>query len=257
MSTGLSPVRVGLADQVVDLLIQAIARGDYPPDSQLPPEADIAERCQVSRLTLREAIKSLRAKGVVRVEQGRGTFVNPRSQWSALDPALLSARLADPAGTGDLARQLTEARRIVEVGVAELAAERRSDADLAMLEAALERMRQAHEADDANEFTTADIDFHDAIIQAAGNEVLGALFEPIEALVRMVRFETSTVVETRANGLALHAAVAAAVRSGSPEAARQAMLQHFSHTELTLQHAMHHMLTEPTPNGTGRSRRKR
>lgn len=235
MPLALSPVRLGLADQVVEMLITAVARGDYPPDSQLPPESELAERCEVSRLTLREAITSLRGKGVVRVEQGRGTFVNPQTMWSPLDPALLSARLTGKGATGDLARSLTEARRLVEVGVAELAASRRSSADIHALRAAFERMNRAHLEDDADAFTVADIDFHDAVIEAAGNEVVNALYQPIEALLRMVRYETSSVVQSREAGLLLHAAIADAVASGSPEEARLAMLEHFRHTEEILE----------------------
>ena len=118
---------------VVDHLVDAIARGDHPPGSRLPPEDKLSELAAVSRLTVREAIRVLRIKGVVRVEQGRGTFVNPTSRWAPLDPALLAARTASPGDAGDVARKLTEARRMVEIGAAELAAERRSIADLRAL----------------------------------------------------------------------------------------------------------------------------
>src|SRR6266511_3092812 len=104
------PVRRGLADQLVEHLITAILRGDHPPDSQLPPEGRLAELFDVSRLTVREAVKALRSKGVVRIEQGRGTFVNPPSHWSPLDPDLLMARAATAEGTRELAMKLTEAR---------------------------------------------------------------------------------------------------------------------------------------------------
>src|SRR6266508_3324163 len=124
MSSYPAPVRRGLADQLVEHLVAAILRGDHPPDSRLPPEDRLAELFTVSRLTIREAVKELRHKGVVRVEQGRGTFVNPSSRWSPLDPVLLLARASSAEGTRDLAVKLTEARRLVEVGVAGVAAGR-------------------------------------------------------------------------------------------------------------------------------------
>src|SRR2546430_17275370 len=113
-----APVRSGLADHLVEHVVAAILRGDHPPDSRLPPEDRLAELFKVSRLTVREAVKALRGKGVVRVEQGRGTFVNQPDRWSPLDPDLLMARVGSAEGTRDLAVKLTEARRLVEVGVA-------------------------------------------------------------------------------------------------------------------------------------------
>src|ERR1051326_4248111 len=106
MNTYPAPVRRGLADQLVEHLVAAILRGDHPPDSRLPPEDRLAELFKVSRLTVREAVKELRHKGVVRVEQGRGTFVNPATRWTQLDPALLMARGGSAECTGDLAVKL-------------------------------------------------------------------------------------------------------------------------------------------------------
>jgi DNA-binding FadR family transcriptional regulator len=238
MPRGLAPVRLLLADQVAEHILGAIARGDYAPDSQLAPEADLAESCGVSRLTLREAIKALREKGVVRVEPGRGTFVNPMSMWPPLNPTLLSARLAESTGGIDLAFQLTEARRAVEMGVVELAAARRDEADLDLLGRKLSLMRDRHEKDDADGFAAADIDFHNAVISAAGNVFLGALFEPIAVLIRQVQHRTSAVVEAREIGLGLHVAIFDAIADANPDQAKTAMIQHFRHTDMTVKRAL-------------------
>src|SRR3954453_12403902 len=176
------PVRVTLADQVVQNLVEAIARGDHPPNSRLPPEDKLSELADVSRLTVREAIKVLRHKGVVRVEQGRGTFVNPPSRWAPLDPALLAARTATVHDAGELAVKLKEARRLVEAGVAELAAERRSPAYLLARERTLAEMGAA--IDDVEAFAEADIAFHEALMTAGDNSFVAALFEPIAMLLR-------------------------------------------------------------------------
>ena len=154
----------------------AILRGDHPPDSRLPPEDRLAELFKVSRLTVREAVQELRHKGVVRVEQGRGTFVNPAPRWSPLDPVLLMARAGSAEGTEDLAVKLTEARRLVEVGVSGLAAQRRTEQDLVELGRALDRMQEASDRDDVDGFTTADLEFHQAVMAAAGNPFITALW---------------------------------------------------------------------------------
>jgi GntR family transcriptional regulator, transcriptional repressor for pyruvate dehydrogenase complex len=228
------PVRRGLADHVVEHLVAAIARGDHPPDSQLPPEGRLAELFEVSRLTVREAVKTLRNKGVVRVEQGRGTFVNQPAMWSPLDPDLLMARAATVDGTRDLAAKLTEARRLVEVGVAGLAANRRSDNDLGALKRSLERMRRCSDRDDADGFNEADLEFHDVIIAAAGNPFITALFAPLVDLLFEVRRAAYGSRDAREVAVAAHGRILDAIAAGSADEASAAMDTHMHETALRL-----------------------
>src|SRR2546421_2953243 len=182
-----APVRRGLADQLVEHLVAAILRGDHAPDSQLPPEDKLAEAFRVSRLTVREAVQALRHKGGLRVEPGRGPLVNQPSRWSPLDPDLLMARASSTEGTRDLAVKLTEARRLVEVGVAGIAAQRRTPHDIDELRGALDRMRRTSDRDDVDGFTEADLEFHGLVMAAAANPFITALFEPLVDLLFEVR----------------------------------------------------------------------
>jgi len=225
-----APVRRGLADQLVEHLVAAILRGDHAPDSQLPPEDKLAEAFRVSRLTVREAVKALRHKGVLRVEQGRGTFVNQPSRWSPLDPDLLMARASSTEGTRDLAVKLTEARRLVEVGVAGIAAERRTPQDVEELRRALERMRRTSDRDDVDGFTEADLEFHELVMTAAGNPFITALFEPLVDLLFEVRRAASGYRPGRETAIEAHTRVLEAIEAGSPEAARAAMAVHMHQT---------------------------
>jgi DNA-binding FadR family transcriptional regulator len=230
MNTYPAPVRRGLADQLVEHLVAAILHGDHPPDSRLPPEDRLAELFKVSRLTVREAVKELRHKGVVRVEQGRGTFVNPSSRWSPLDPALLMARASSAEGTRDLAVKLTEARRLVEVGVAGVAAGRRTAQDVTELRRCLDRMRETSAKDDVDGFTAADIEFHQAVMAAADNPFITALFEPLVDLLFEVRRAASGFKPGRETAIEAHTRVLDAIEAGSPEAAREAMSVHLHQT---------------------------
>jgi GntR family transcriptional regulator, transcriptional repressor for pyruvate dehydrogenase complex len=225
-----APVRRGLADQLVESLVAAILRGDHPPDSRLPPEDRLAELFKVSRLTVREAVKELRHKGVVRVEQGRGTFVNPATRWSPLDPALLMARAGSVEGAGDLAVKLTEARRMVEVGVSGLAAQRRTAQDLIDIKQALDRMQVTSDRDDVDGFTQADLEFHQAVMAAAANPFITALFEPLVDLLFEVRRAASGDRAGRETAIVAHTRVLEAIEAGSPEAARDAMGVHMHQT---------------------------
>jgi DNA-binding FadR family transcriptional regulator len=226
--TVLVTARLGLADHVAAELLAKVADGRYPPGSRLPPEAALAEEAEVSRLTLREAVRILRDKGVLSVEHGRGTFVNSPARWTALDPALLTSRAALEGDAGQSARQITETRRIVEVGAAELAAQRRGEPHLVHLRDCIEQMRQAHERGDLVEFSAADVDFHDGLMRAACNPFLTALLQPIKALVREVRLQTSWEPEMRAAAIAAHQVILEAVTAGDATAAARSMTEHLA-----------------------------
>ncbi|HEX6515717.1 MAG TPA: FadR/GntR family transcriptional regulator [Nocardioidaceae bacterium] len=221
-------VRAGLADQVVEYLLQDITEGVYPPGSQLPPEPVLAEQAGVSRLTLREAIKSLRQRGVVRVEQGRGTFVNETSQWLPFDPKLLVGLVRHDHG---VAMQLTEVRGIVEVGAAGLAAKRRKASDLAGMRDALERMKESQAAGDMVAFSHADIDFHLAVLNSVDNYFVPALLAPIDAGLREIRVQTSQERRMNERAIVMHGKIYDAIRKRSARAAADLMDRHLEETK--------------------------
>jgi DNA-binding FadR family transcriptional regulator len=220
-------VRTALAEQVAGHLLHDITEGFYPAGSRLPPEPVLAEQAGVSRLTLREAVKSLGRRGVVRVEQGRGTFVNPTSEWLPLDPQLLATLVRRDRG---LASQLTEVRRIVEVGAAALAARRRTADDLARMRVALEVAEVALKEADVAAFSAADLDFHQAMLGAVGNHFVPALLVPVDAALREIRLQTSRDVTAARRALIMHRRVFDAIRSRSSKAASDAMARHLDET---------------------------
>jgi len=225
------PARQGLPDQVASWLLAAVAGGEYPAGSRLPPEAELAARATVSRLTLREAVKVLRDKGVLQVEQGRGTFVKPPAQWSPLDAELLASRTALEAGSGGrLIQQLTEARRVIEAGIAGLAAQRRTPQDVDRLAEIIGRMQAAHDIADVPAFSLADSAFHEGVLLVADNPFLTALFEPIRTLVHQVRASTSLESDMRQKAILAHTAILEAVSAGHEDQAWQAASAHVGET---------------------------
>jgi len=223
--------RRALAEHLADELVNDILSGTYPPHAPLPSETELAERTGVSRLTVREAIKALAAKSVVRVEQGRGTFVNPSDRWSVLDPVLLIARSSQGEDRLALPRKLIEARRVVEVAVAELAAERRSALDLEHMETALAAMRAAAAANDTATFVAADIAFHQQVLDAAGNTFLASLFDPLSRILQLTRHQTSAHAPVREHAIEHHQRILDAVRRGTPTTAGRMMRDHMKQTE--------------------------
>jgi GntR family transcriptional repressor for pyruvate dehydrogenase complex len=224
--------RKSLADDLAEELLDQIIEGRYPPGSALPSELELAEQAAVSRLTVREAINTLRAKNVVRIQRGRGTYVNPPDRWTALESVLRAARSGGAADRSPgIPYRLLEARRIIEVSVAELAAARRSDDDLAAMEEALADMRTAAAAGDVDRFVTADIAFHQAVLDAAGNPFISVLFDPLGQLLVEARRQTSAHADIRTHAIEQHQHVLAAIRSRDPEQARWAMHGHLRQTE--------------------------
>jgi DNA-binding FadR family transcriptional regulator len=221
-----------LGEQVAADLLEQIVTAQFRPGEPLPTERELAERHNVSRLTLREAIGILRQKGIIEVRRGRGTFVRPTTEWSPLDPLVLGAQAGHAPGHRASMENLLEARRIVEVGVAELAAVRRRPSDLQSLAAALQLMRDA--GDEVDRFVGGDLDFHGALLHAARNPVIGALFAPVRALLQEDRRRTSAVAADRAGAIRCHQAIFDAVEAAEGAAAGQAMAEHLRQTEVAL-----------------------
>ncbi|MCT9083857.1 FadR/GntR family transcriptional regulator [Streptomyces fulvoviolaceus] len=218
---------MSLSEDLAERLLSAIIDGTYPPDAALPPEAELAEQASVSRLTVREAVKQLRAQNVVRVVRGRGTYVNPPDRWTALEPVV---RAASRSAHTSLSEQLIEARRLIENGATELAALRRTESDLAELREHLATMREAADEADTEKFVQADIDFHATVMRATANLFVPLLFEPFGPLLIEGRRETSAVPQIRINAIAHHEEVLAALESGNPDKAREAMNAHMNQT---------------------------
>jgi DNA-binding FadR family transcriptional regulator len=214
-------------DEVVDGLFDDIVARRLLADQALPSENDLGERFDVSRVTVREAVKVLQTRGIVRVESGRGSFVQPLARWTSLS-AVLAATSAD--GDSSAAEQLIELRRIFETGAAALAAERAQPDEVEAIAADLETMRTAHASDDLVSFVAADLSFHDRILAASRNPFLTVMFAPLTEVLSERRAQTSRVRVIQQNAIAEHAHVLEALRGGDPETARRAMDRHMQQT---------------------------
>ena len=160
-----------------------IVSGEYRPGESLPGEIEASQSRQVSRNAYREAVRILAAKGLVESRQKAGTLVTERSRWNLLDPDVLDWTLSsNPAPV--FRDALFELRSIVEPAAASMAAERRNDADLVTIEAALMEMRDF--APDSPEGEEADERFHAAIFNATGNDLISRLASIIAASVKFV-----------------------------------------------------------------------
>ncbi|MGI4895065.1 MAG: FadR/GntR family transcriptional regulator, partial [Janthinobacterium lividum] len=226
----MSPERRSRAADVEESLLNSILDGVHPPGSVLPSEAELAGLTGVSRLTLREAIKALTAKRVLTVRHGTATRVNPLGDWNVLDPTVLGVRMRHPDSDPSLPHRFLEARRAVEVAVAELAALRRSASDLDELELQVRRQREANVGRDVDASVAADVAFHTVVMAAAGNPFMAALLEPFGDVLVATRRQSHAHSECSAHAVDHHARILEALRSGDPTAARLAMDAHMQQT---------------------------
>ncbi|WP_030213012.1 FadR/GntR family transcriptional regulator [Streptomyces sp. NRRL WC-3626] len=211
-----------LHQRVADELGRRIVGGRWGPGDPLPVEDALAAEIGVSRGVLREAVKSLVAKGMLHVRPRTGTRVLPPEHWNHLDRDVLRWKQAGDAAA--LLRDTGELRRIIEPEAARLAAGRAGPDDVRALYEALAAMEAAAAAPGRSGYVEADIAFHRALLDAGGNRLLGSLGRAVE-----IALEHSFVVSTRTPGaveasLPGHRAVVRAVEARDPEAAAAAVL---------------------------------
>jgi GntR family transcriptional repressor for pyruvate dehydrogenase complex len=224
----------GSTEQVVSFVRDLIERGVLRPGDRLPAERHLATKIGVSRPTVRAGLRALAAIGVVRSRHGSGTYIPDGP------PSLGSDALSFLAALHGFTREeMYEARRILEVGAAGLAAERATPEQIATL--AEEVANLAASMQDPQVFLVHDINFHRGVAAASGNPIVASLVEMVSGLYYESRRETAM----RASRLDLrdaaemHRRVYQAIRARDSELARRSMHDH-------LIQASQHQAQEPS-----------
>lgn len=212
-----------LSDRVAALLLDTIVARGLQPGDRLPSERELGEQFGVSRTVIREAVRALAAKGVIEVRTGSGLRV------AAVDASAVSESIGLYLRGGTVEYpKVHEVRRLLEVEIAGLAAERAKDADLARMRKLCEQMEAA--LDDVERASRLDLAFHRAIARATDNELYLLLLDSIgEALleVRRRNLQTGAAPET----VKAHRAIVEAIAARDAARARTAMAQHLDHVE--------------------------
>ncbi|WP_460705856.1 FadR/GntR family transcriptional regulator [Luteococcus sediminum] len=211
-------------------ILGALAAGEFDVGKELPAETRLAERFGVSRLTMRETLGSLASSGILEVQQGRRNRIAPMTEWSVLDPEVVAVRAQLDDDTAQMVQDLMEARRVLEVGMARLAATRITPEQLSALEEQVRLMEEHLDSPSPEESAQADIRFHEIILQAAQNPFLSEAFGTLSQMLLQVRRETSRSTQVRREALAWHRRILAALREHDAESAADAMAQHMDQT---------------------------
>ena len=166
--------RLSLVEQVAEQMEQLIEQGQWKVGEKLPPEMELMDKFGVSRNTLREAIRALVHAGLLETKQGSGTLVRSTS--------VLGAALKRHVKKSTMMETL-EVRFALEKQAAKMAAERRTEGDLAKLEASVSETKVASEKEDIDQFITSEIEFHKSIVKASGNQFRIDLYEHMTDLL--------------------------------------------------------------------------
>jgi DNA-binding FadR family transcriptional regulator len=220
------PARLSVV--VVNVLVDEIVSGRYPPGSLLPPEPVLCRSFDVSRPVVREALKALEEKGLARARQGHGTTITPPDEWNLLDPLVLEATIrADE--TMRILDELIDVRVALESDMARTAARSMTDADLAQLGALLEDLQgQLH---DAERYQDTDTRYHDFIMRCSGNRLGRSIIRAIHPHARASsRYNPQAEDEDIRQAHVGHAAIYERLQLRDADGAAAAMQEHIRGT---------------------------
>jgi GntR family transcriptional regulator, transcriptional repressor for pyruvate dehydrogenase complex len=213
-----------LAAAVAEDLIDAVVGGKLPAGSVLPGEQSLCEDFGVSRVVIREALKSLEQKGLLIIRQGHGTVVAPSGTWDPLDSMVLDARIRHDENLAVL-DNVVQVRVALEAELAATAATCRTEGQVTEMYAALDAM--ASVLDNAERYLTLELEFHDQIMRMSGNDVGRAVVTSIHNHARLSnRYSGGELDKQIEAAHAGHTAIAKAITDADSAAARGAMRSH-------------------------------
>lgn len=212
-------VRESIAEMVAHRVLEMVKAGALKPGDQLPPERDLAASLNVSRPSVREAIRGLSILGVVRTRQGGGAYISKLDADALLGPLQFFISLEQVN-----IDELYDARSLVESNVARRAAERMTAQELQALETILEE--QAGALDDSIAFRMSDYKFHEAIWEGARNAFLKRIGQSLNVMGLEFRKRASETQGVLQRSYRDHRQLLDALKARDPDAAAAAASRH-------------------------------
>ncbi|KWX67932.1 FadR/GntR family transcriptional regulator [Mycobacterium sp. NAZ190054] len=211
---------MGLTDTAIERLRALIVNGELPPGARLPPEQQLAAQLGISRGSTREAVKALTHARMLSVKRGDGTYVTSLEPDELLHGITLAAELA----RNETVLDVVEVRRLLEPGATRLAADRITDEELDDIADLLKVMDDTH---DPQTFIKLDVEFHNRIVEGAGNAWLTAILRGLaEPTIRARRERLTVYKEVEDLTRAQHRDIYIALREHDGPLAEAAALAH-------------------------------
>lgn len=219
--------RKQLSKLVAQDIEKAILTKKYSPGAKLLSEKELCNQFNVSRTVVREALQSLSARGLIRIEKGRGVFIEQLSSKTVVDPFYLFLELSSkPEYVYDVLRT----RQLIEPPVAGLAALHHTDQDRLNLEKNLSRLR--NESDDLEDIANIDMEFHLLLAKSSGNDLMHLILEPIHMLMPRIKVAViKSVDDARSSAIKWHTKIVQCVLKRDKKAATNAMKEHLLNAE--------------------------
>jgi GntR family transcriptional repressor for pyruvate dehydrogenase complex len=216
--------KVSTVERIVENLITLIKERSLVVGDKLPSERQLCQLVGVSRPVLREALKALQVMNIIDIRQGAGAYLRNLDPQDVVEHLDIVFHL-----DSSLYRDLYEARRILEAGIARMACSRAQEADIAAIE---ENIRRAESCvDDAQAFYKTDVELHELIMNIAGNRIMPVFMQSINKLALLTRQTSNAIASIRVHTIQEHKAILAAMKSKDTEAAARAMAAHISSVE--------------------------
>jgi GntR family transcriptional repressor for pyruvate dehydrogenase complex len=222
---------MAVTDEAIRRIREMITSGDLGPGDRLPPEKELSERLGLSRNSLREAVKALEVIRVLDVRRGDGTYV------TSLEPRLLLEAMSFVVDlhTDRSVLEIFGVRRILEPAAAALAARGMTPEALSRLEGLID---EASTLGGIEDLVQHDLEFHQTIVEASGNEYLSRLVESMSSgTVRARVWRGITQQGATDRTISEHRGILDALRRGDPRLAEALMLTHIAGIENWLRDA--------------------
>ncbi|MBM4437894.1 MAG: FadR family transcriptional regulator [Actinobacteria bacterium] len=210
-----------------------IVSGVLSPGTPLPIEAVISAEAGVSRVVVHEAMLALGARGLVHIRHGVKTRVAPPENWDVLDPDVLRAYRQSPA-FADLVNEILEARELIEIAAAELAAQKGSQLQKQAIQDAWKAL-EAVATGDVARLAECEVAFHQSISDVLDNRILRRTVKPLFETLRLLIAEIPYVAAQDTTIRRQHAEIVDAIVRGDPGRARDAMANHMALARATIQ----------------------
>jgi GntR family transcriptional repressor for pyruvate dehydrogenase complex len=215
-----------LASQVTEQLEALITNSHLQPGDKLPSERELARQFGVSRTVVREAVRALKAKSLVEVTSGSGMVLRTMTSEAVSQSFMLLLRHG--AANVDYTK-IAEVRRLLEVEIAGLAAQRRTEEDLHRLQATMHELDSAQH--DRDEFARMDVAFHTALASATHNELFVIMLESLGEVMLEVRRTGFDAPGSFTHAVEYHYRIYEQVRDQNVAEARHAMSEHLDISE--------------------------
>jgi DNA-binding FadR family transcriptional regulator len=219
--------RILLIDQIIDVIKMQIAQGRIKPGDKIPGERTLSELFNVSRTSVRQALKALEMLGVLEIRHGSTTTLNKDISNLLINPLKFMSILYNVGIS-----ELFDTRKTIEVDLARKAASQATEEDLAMMRKCLEKME--NNLDNPDVYLYSEKDFHECIFTASRNRILTATIISLNTLLIGSRQESIKLFRDLRDSFNEHFKIFQAIEKGDSELAGQAMLEHLADVEKRL-----------------------